>query len=85
MKKKLLRGGMVLLLSLLLTVPVGAAYLLRAEDGLLTARDTETGRLVCQTETPLSALPEQDRIALTLGLILPDQTALSRALEDFCS
>ncbi len=37
------------------------------------------------TKMPVNLLPEQDQIALKKGIPLPDDEALTRALEDYCS
>lgn len=85
MKNLLFRWGAAVLLSFFLTARAGAAWLLRAEDGFLTVRELDTGAAVLETGVPLAALPESDRPALEAGILLPDHTALTKALEDFCS
>ena len=37
------------------------------------------------TDAPLRALPPADQALLEAGIRLPDEAALQRALEDFCS
>lgn len=37
------------------------------------------------TDMPVSALPEADQKRLQAGISLPDEAALQRALEDYCS
>jgi len=72
-------------LTALLACTAGASYVLRVEDGFLLAREEPGGAPVYQSRIPVSALPERDRLLLSTGLILPDRTALTRAVEDFCS
>lgn len=84
-RNMLFRWGFAVFLSFSLTAHVGAAWLLRAEDGFLTVRELENGASILETGVPLAALPERDRPALESGIVLPDHTALTKALEDFCS
>lgn len=84
-RNMLFRGGCAVIISILLAAGAGAAWTLRAEAGFLTVRELETGAVFLETGVPLSALPEQDRPALETGIVLPDDTALTKALEDFCS
>ena len=85
MKNRLFHWSIAVILSFFLTANTGAAWVLRAEDGLLRVRDLESGAAVLDTGIPLSALPERDRPALEAGVVLRDHTALTKALEDFCS
>lgn len=84
-RNKLFRWGCAVFLSISLTAHAGAAWLLRAEDGFLTVRELESGETFLETGVPLAALPERDQPALKTGIVLPDHTALTKALEDFCS
>lgn len=84
-RNTLFHWGFAVLLSFSLTARAGAAWLLRAEDGFLTVRELESGAALLETGVPLAALPERDRPALETGIVLPDHTALTKALEDFCS
>lgn len=85
MKKPLFGWIIAIILSFSLAAHVGAAWLLRAENGQLIVRDLDGGDGVFETGVPLSALPEQDRTALLSGIVLHDHAALTKALEDFCS
>lgn len=41
------------------------------------------GILTLQTDVPIASLPEQDRIALSKGIVIENEAALQHLLEDF--
>ena len=84
-RNRLFRWSFAVILSCSLAACAGAAWVLRAEDGLLTVRELESGTELLKTGVPLSALPERDRPALEAGIVFHDHTALTKAMEDFCS
>lgn len=85
MRNRLFRWLFAVILSFSLAAYAGAAWILRAEDGILTVRELESGAELLRTGVPLSALPERDRSALEAGIVLHNHTALTKAMEDFCS
>lgn len=85
MRNRLFRWLFAVILSFSLAAYAGAAWILRAEDGILTVRELESGAELLRTGVPLSALPERDRPALEAGIVLHNHTALTKAMEDFCS
>ncbi len=63
-----------LLFSLVLTV----------RDGTVGIRDEDSGDWYA-CDTPACVLPPETQKQLEQGVVLPDQTAFTKALEDFCS
>ena len=61
-----------------------AAYYLVAREGYVAVLDTRSGT-VSRTETELSMLPPADAARLEAGIACPDEAALTRAIENFCS
>lgn len=58
-------------------------YVAQSEDDRLVV--SRGGEVIIRTDIDVRALPSADRAALEQGILLPDEQALARLLEDYGS
>lgn len=64
---------------------VFCGFILGISRGYVAVWQDEDPLPLYLTDTPAEILPPEDEAMLRRGLRLPDQAALTAALEDFCS
>ncbi|MDR0889050.1 MAG: hypothetical protein LBM28_00200 [Oscillospiraceae bacterium] len=86
MLKKICLAILAAALCAALALPAAAArYRLGENNGFVAVFDAESGKILEQTETPLSSLPPTDAQSIRSGLFFEDARELASAIENFCS
>lgn len=63
------------------TVPLAHKLIVKEHNGKICVYSDEV--LMLETDIPIASLPEQDRIALTEGIVIESDEDLQHLLEDF--